>query len=974
MRRVKRTLLGAIAFLLPAVFISACGAKDTPGGGGGETSKQTAPYFTIKNNPQSIDFMDIAESRKVDVSTNVPSWRVREKVDVDWLEASREGSSIKLNVTENPKDAVRTATLLIVGENISKELEVRQLGASPQILVSNSIISVPVTGGAVDFTVTTNVSGFDIKVPEWLKLNPARAAMVETSHSYTVQANKGDNARSANIEIIEKNPTSGRNAVKAAIAISQSGLSSYAPASTQNIVEDIKLKIVSGTDTSHQGTDDIQKAFDGDYGTLYHSNWNNRDNNYFPITLTLNLEKTSDVDYMVYHPRSTGYNGYFKEVEIQYSTDGTSFKKLKDFDFGGSATPTRVSFDSQLKGAKAFRLIVKSGHGDGQGFASAAEIEFFQKNPKSFDYRTLFEDEICSKLKAGITEKEILACNDEFFRNLAFFLLQKKYDEEFRVAEFRAWPNPTIQSAIHKTNPYSQLDNPTGISVKANEDLVVIVGDTHGFDKLSLRVQNLNKPGGDGFGGDYYPLYRGVNKLKIKNPGLAYVMYHMNTLDVENKPKIKIHFASGTVNGYYDKENPKHKGRWKDLLSKAKDPYFDVLGRYVHMTFPTSAYSRYVPDGDALVDRYDKTVNAEMYLLGLHKQGNTPFKNRMYMHVMYHSYMYATWYHTGYNEGTLPSILDMSQYAIWGPAHEIGHMNQTRPGVLWRGMTECTTNIKSAYVQTTIFGQPCRLQVEDLSREYPYGNRYTKAFNSIIVPKAPHSYDNNDVFCQLVPFWQLELYFGKVLGMTPEFEGTKKDGFYPNLYEYYRNNDTGAGGQNDVYTENPKDTKNGHHQTEFAYVASIISGYDLTDFFEKWGFLKPIQRTIKDYSTENLTVTEARANEVKAKIKAKNLTPLGNVPIEYITDNTVNLFKTKPNVVAGSIDIDAQGNTLTLKGWQNAVAYEVLEKATGKLVFVGDAYFHNSANVPKLKLPFSWDSNKYKVVGVSATGARVDAK
>ena len=79
---------------------------------------------------------------------------------------------------------------------------------------------------------------------------------------------------------------------------------------------------------------------------------------------------------------------------------------MVDKDFEGSATATRVTFDNTVR-AKSFRFVVKSGAGDGQGFASCAEMEFYAKNLNAFDYSTLFEDETCSNLKAGITEADI---------------------------------------------------------------------------------------------------------------------------------------------------------------------------------------------------------------------------------------------------------------------------------------------------------------------------------------------------------------------------------------------------------------------------------------------------------------------------------------------------------------------------------------------------------------------------------------
>ncbi len=44
--------------------------------------------------------------------------------------------------------------------------------------------------------------------------------------------------------------------------------------------------------------------------------------------------------------------------------------------------------------------------------------------------------------------------------------------------------------------------------------------------------------------------------------GLVYVMYHTKTLeDAETAQPVKIHFASGTVNGYFDSQKEEHQGR-----------------------------------------------------------------------------------------------------------------------------------------------------------------------------------------------------------------------------------------------------------------------------------------------------------------------------------------------------------------------------------------------------------------------------
>ena len=876
-------------------------------------------------NKEVVDFKSEAGTQNITVSTNAPTWEA--KADKNWCTLSVAGKILKVSVDESEERLVREATITITAEGQKKMVKVRQLGYEAAILIDTNVFEVEVIGKEITFNVTTNVevsAGF----PDWIteKAKSRAPEMVTSTHTYIVKSSTLDEKREGAIvftEVLPEGASEENSPVSASVLVSQHGLNEYNGGAGEDIEGDIKVKVVSGHDTSHQGEDAIEKSFDGDYTTLYHSSWSNGGANYFPITLTYNFAEASDVDYLIYYPRSTGYNGHFKEVEIQYSEDGSVFTKLLDKDFEGSATATRVTFDNTVR-AKSFRFVVKSGAGDGQGFASCAEMEFYAKNLNAFDYSTLFEDETCSNLKAGITEADIENCKYPFFKNLAYYMFKDKYDRNFRVEDYKAFPNPDIQSETHKTNPYSLLDNPTGISVKEGETLVVMVGDTHG-QNIGMKVQNLDVPGGDGFGGVTYPLYRGINKLTMTGKGLVYVMYHTKTLeDAETAQPVKIHFASGTVNGYFDSQKEEHQGRWSELLGKATDKYFDVVGKYAHLTFETNDFRKYVStNGNELIDLYDKIAHSEMQLLGLEKYDKM-FKNRIYLNVMYHSFMYATAYHTAYNQSTMGDVCDpnvLKTTGCWGPAHEIGHCNQTRPGVKWIGLTEVTNNIMSEYVQTTIFGQPSRIQTEDMGAVYR--NRYSKAWNGIIVPKASHADfknldDSDDVFCKLVPFWQLELYFGKVLGRTP-LQQSDRGGFYPDVFEYARTKDYGG-------------MSEGQIQMDFVYNCCVAAQVNLLDFFEKWGFLTPVDRSIEDYDTKTLKVTEEMVDELKKKVENLGYDKLQNIALEYISDNTWELYKNKPEVISGT-NATRSGNTITIKNWQNVVAYEVKDQ-TGKLVFV----------------------------------------
>lgn len=731
-------------------------------------------------------------------------------------------------------------------------------------------------------------------------------------------------------------------------------------ANPDDIKDDIKISISRGEATSYQNENSsIEKSFDGDFQTHYHSKWDNSAENYFPITLTYYFDDPQEIDYFIYTPRQdSSKNGNFKETEIHYKQSGKEFVKLLDKDFKGAATASRISFDKSLKEVTAVKFIIKSGAGDRQGFAACAEMEFFKKNNNDFDLLSLFTDTSCSELKEGIGAKEINKCSNPFFKNIANHLYQGSYPKEFRIDTFEAYPHPDVQSSTHKTNPYSLLDNATGIYVRKGDILVTLVGGTNDQD-LSLCILNLDVPGGDGFNSkQIYALNEGINKIKAREKGLVYVLYHTESIEQAKAAKpINIHFATGKVNGYFN--STKHKPeKYNELINKADYKYFDLIGEYAHLTFPTIRFLDHTPNGKALIDAYDKIVQSEMELMGLFKYDKV-FLNRMYFNVIYTSYMYATAYHTAYNNSTLGELCDVSKLtssSCWGPAHEVGHCNQTRPGLKWQGTTEVTNNIMSEYIQTTVFKQPSRIQDENMGQFYI--NRYSKAWSSIIAAKAPHAYfssineeNGSDVFCKLVPFWQLELYFGRVLGRTP-LQQADKGGFYPDVYEMVRTNENLKGA--------------GNQQLEFVYTASKIAGYNLLDFFTKWGFLTPVDVEIDDYGKARMQITQAQIDATIKRVEALGLPKL-DIALEYISDNTWELFKSKPAIEKGIATI--ADNKLTMSNWKNVLTYEITDK-NNNLLFICSGQ-NRPTNVASFKVPFDWDSS-YKVHAVAVDNTRVE--
>ena len=944
-----------IPFFFP-ILLSACSEESVE-----KELTPDEPYLEVKEN--TVNFGESEDSKEIIIKTN-DTWTAEVSQEgSNWCQLKQRSGSLIIKVSGNEDKNVRQTTINVTTPTLKVTIKVAQLGWGKAILLSSSKATVPAIGGETTVKVTTNVD-YMVHLEEgidWIRQKVATRAIdhpVVTKTLTLIVNNNKEGQRQTTITIKDKDEKSDLTPVN--FTVDQAGLTGeYQPINPDDIKNDIKVKITGGIASSEQNTGSIAKSYDGDFTTMWHSKWDNNSEDYFPITTEYTFESGTNMDYMIYYPRRDGMNGLYKLVDIEVKTNANTrgvdeWQLVMTYDFKGSSSATLVEFPAPLIGVSAIRLTIRSGAGERQGFASCAEIEFYKKNPEHFNYSELFTDVTCSELKNGITEQEILKCNYAFFKNIAYYMFHGKYNKEFRVNTFKAYPHPDEQVKTHKTTAYSMMDNPTGIAVEAGEDMVVLATGIPQETSVSIRIQNLDKPDGDGFtgvGGENYPLINGINKFKIEGKGLIYVMYH--TPNYAQVPNVKLHFASGRINGYYDSQNPDHKGRAQELLNKATDKFFDVLGKYAHLTFPTNRFKNHTKDLHALINIYDEIVYNEQELLGLVKY-NKMFKNRMYFNVMYHSYMYSASYHTGYHDDTLKELCNedlLTTTAIWGPAHEVGHSNQTRPGVKWRGTTEGTNNIMSEYIQTTVFGQPSRIQSEKMkSEESP--NRYSKAWNSIVVRNRSHA-EEEDVFCKLIPFWQLELYFGKVLGRTPR-EQADKGGFYPDIYEYVRTH--------------PDLPTPGEQQLEFVYITSKVAGMNLLDFFEKWGFLSPVDIELDDYGKERVVITQSQIDAVKQRVNVE-FSQKPTVALEYITDINYQAFKQKASVQPGTAT--RSGNKITMNNWKNVVVYEVRDgSADGKLICVSDGILTLSATA-SFSIVGGWKPT-YKVYAVSYDNKRIE--
>ncbi|MFA6702948.1 MAG: M60 family metallopeptidase [Dysgonamonadaceae bacterium] len=908
---------------LCCIFLSDCSEKN-----------EEPAFFNVED---KINLTSYAGQTQIEISTNVPDWQATVTPTAkNWLSAQSDVKMLTISVSENQEMETRKGEIKIYAGDLTISVFVEQFGLAPAILLSEKNLTLPVDGGTKTLTITSNIE-YEIvidKEDSWItnftEIPATRADTVIKQYQFEVDWNYLDTKRQGEIIFKQKNGTYENKAI-----ITQDAQKGYTATTDNDIKDDIKVSIKSGLASSFQKNEEIEKSFDGQMSTLYHSLWDNSAANYFPITLEYFFENQGGIDYFIYYPRTSGINGNFKETEIWVSTASSpNYIKVMDYDFKGSQSATKVTFGKTIENPKSIKFIVKSGVGDQQGFASCAEMEFYRINQENYNPLQIFTDPSCTDLKSGITLQEIKEVPNNLYRNIALYMLNGTYPREFRIQEYKAWPHPDDWSKTNKTSyPLSLLDNPTGISVADGEELVVFVGNTNGHT-LSLKIQNLDMPGGDGYNNasSFYSLTTGVNKLKARNKGLAYVLYH--TPDYRTALPVKIHFATGKVNGYFDSK--KHKSTdWETLVNAAEDKYFDVVGEHAHLTYPTYDFTRNTRfNGGELIATYDDLVSMAMDFIGLNKY-NRPSGNRAYFHVMYTpGVFYATSYRTAYFEDNMESLMKVAEVKknCWGLAHELGHTLQTVPGFKWHGMTEVTNNVLSLYIQTE-WGNRSRLETDEVSS---FNNRYEKAFYDSFVLNTPYP-GESDVFCKVVSLWQLQLYFAYAKEYTD---------FYKDYYETVR--------------ISPDLSDPGSQQLKFVETVCDITKTDLTDYFKKWGYLSAFDKDIDDYGVKRVRITQSMIDQTIANIKAKHYPPLTE-KMEYICDLNQDSYKNRLAIKPGTVAV--VGKLIDFINWENAVAFEVYEG--DKLVYV--------ANKPSFNVKNAITSNT-KVYAIAYDGTKIEVK
>ena len=471
--------------------------------------------------------------------------------------------------------------------------------------------------------------------------------------------------------------------------------------------EDIKVQPSGGKASECQPGQDIENTWDGkfsaDGANPYHSPWGKPAN--FPVTLEYYFQGGADIDYLIYYTRSG--NGNFGEFDLLIATDEghSDWKKYDSYNFRMQNAPSKITFKTTQK-VTGIKFEVKSGAGN---FVSCDEMEFYRYNQENTLEKTLltvFSDITCSTLKEGVTNEQINALPDYFVR-LAKALQNNTYDayeKEFRIREYAPYSIPEEWATKLMTKKYSNLDNPTGISVQQGDEIIVLVGDTHG---QQISLQSIWESGQEykqtNVNGEVYFLSPGVNKLTMRKEGQLFIMYNTDLTSPDAQPiKIHIPMGSGKVTGFFDLKEHKTDEKYAELLKKATHKYFCVRGERIMFYFHTSKMQEFVPNQIlSAINLWDDIIGWEQELMGIEDVRPSQVNNHIFAISPEGSYMWATDYCIGFVYTYLNNILLKENVMAakdnaWGPAHDIGHIHQA--AITWPGSTASSNNLFSNYL------------------------------------------------------------------------------------------------------------------------------------------------------------------------------------------------------------------------------------------------------------------------------------
>lgn len=735
---------------------------------------------------------------------------------------------------------------------------------------------------------------------------------------------------------------------------------------------DHKIVVKTATASQYENGEPLSNTIDGKTTTLWHSPWSSSSTK-FPITLTYKFSEPEHLDYMVYTPRQDGNNnGNFRDITVAYTTSSGTTTTLGNFSFEGSGSSSQVDFvETGVDDVTTVTITVKSGQNN---YASCAEMAFYRKDGTLQSLiNEYFADQLCTKLRPGITADDAAKIQHPFVKQLVHYMLSGQYDTKYRVGTYEPYDDINrLRERLKTSNPYCAYENPTGIYFEKGQTVAVFV---EGITTVapSLKIYCFGE--GDDFQtSSSYPLKNGLNIITAQSRGNSYISYYSEQW--KTLPNVRVHFAMGTVNGYFDLQRGDTNTDWQNLLANAVSDIIDIRSQRLQVAMPLETLKKSCPKkGVELATIYDNVVYREREVMGL-VQGLPGFteepKNRQFARPAA-SGMFASTEGAYAAFGSLGEWCNPDNFGYWGIAHELGHNNQINNGFKWSGCGETTNNIYASWVEHKVGKGYHRLEDEVTGIDDYRGTRGGR-FETYLeegvrkgvcwqlqdgpdyhgaAADGQNGSRNYDHFVKVVPLYQLNLW-------TQDCE--KSPNAYGKVIQGYRNL---AGTSTNLSC--------GQQQLNFMRNFCDSTKINFLPFFEKAGMLRPINAYIEDYARGWLTITEKQIADLKAEIEAKNYAPIPEA-LNYINAYNLKNFKDEVRLdtsvkVGTGCTRNGTKVTVTHSKWPGVVGFETYN-ADGEMTAIS-MYGLGDAQQKSTKTVCLFPSGSKYIMAVGYDGTRV---
>ena len=686
---------------------------------------------------------------------------------------------VSVHVENNSGVEARETTFDVVSKYDRKTITVSQLGSEPAILfnkeeklycsLTKTVIDVLVLAN-IDFTIKPDVDWIKIERP-YTDENTSVRFLIEENTTGKVRNGfivfkQVDGEYSTSIEVVQSN-----------------GVEDYVQGDIAGLTGNRKLKIARANASSALEGKPVELSFDGDKISHYQSEWQDIND---PVVLEYHFQDEESIDYIVYHPYASDSKKLFGTTEIWTKSVGEEYVKRMTYNFVGEKIQT-VMFEGKIMNPESVKFVVKKGSDpDEKKFlvVACAEMEFYSS---TVHYPDIFTDRSYSVLQEGITLEQILNMEDEFFRTIAEHLYHKTYPEA-RVRKYKAYPKPT--SSNYVTKAMSSLDNATGISVIKGDTIVLMVDNLKG-QQVYLTIMT---PGQSNIQQKDIVLTEGITKQPINQDGLLYVKY-FSTMHETIEP-VTIHIAGGKVNGCYDvSRHTEQEGM--NALNRAEGKYFDLLGEYVHLIFPTEVLRTRTSSLKGLLDKYDRIVKLQRDFTGMTRYG---IASKSRVCIMSDPVGGEAANMILLNESFINFYAnpdDIKENILWELTSSIAR-NFLVSSLKWN---PAYRDLNTQYVVCAMEGRNCLL---DEARYEAATERFVIKYENMEDARVDTDID------RIVPLWQLYLYMKNVVG---------KDDFFQDLF----------------YSLSQKSM---FQWTQKTFVSEInkLSGIDFKSYFKEWSF------------------------------------------------------------------------------------------------------------------------------------------